>query len=367
MKIKKKVQEKEINTKIFKGTDGRYHYLYQITNLINGKYYVGMHSADQLDDDYDGSGWALKKAYEKYGKDKFEKEILEFCYSRKEVLELEASIVDQDFVDDSMTYNLVTGGQSPLYVSRETRNKMSNTWKERYKKMPHPFLGKFHSDEAKQRMSNARKGKRKGDKHPLYGKHHSDESREKMSKSRKGKVKSAEHRKHLSESHTGKVLKESTKEKLREINIGTKLVHRFVNGIIEKKKIEPEELNEYLNSGWLLGIGVKKNKVHRFVDGKKESIWILENELEKYLSEGWIRGRGTGFKAINKKGTVKVVLISEVDKYIEKGWKLGRGVKRFCISKEGKIKRVLFSELKSYLDDGWKRVINKKKINKIVE
>ena len=53
-----------------------YHYLYKITNTTNGKIYLGIHSTDNLDDGYFGSGTAFKKAITKYGKDNFIKDVL---------------------------------------------------------------------------------------------------------------------------------------------------------------------------------------------------------------------------------------------------------------------------------------------------
>lgn len=45
------------------------YYLYKTTNLINHKYYIGVHYSEDIDnDDYLGSGKHLKSAIKKYGK-----------------------------------------------------------------------------------------------------------------------------------------------------------------------------------------------------------------------------------------------------------------------------------------------------------
>ena len=53
------------------------HYVYEITNLVNGKKYIGKRSCKCPieDDKYMGSGYALKKAFDKYGKENFIKKI----------------------------------------------------------------------------------------------------------------------------------------------------------------------------------------------------------------------------------------------------------------------------------------------------
>lgn len=49
-----------------------YYLVYQITNLINEKIYVGCHSTRNKNDNYMGSGNAIKKAIKKYGKEELQ-------------------------------------------------------------------------------------------------------------------------------------------------------------------------------------------------------------------------------------------------------------------------------------------------------
>jgi len=40
----------------YRGNNNKFYYLYKIVNNINGKYYYGVHSTDDLEDGYAGSG-----------------------------------------------------------------------------------------------------------------------------------------------------------------------------------------------------------------------------------------------------------------------------------------------------------------------
>ena len=90
----------------------QHHLLYKITNKINGKYYIGVHSTDSIDDGYMGSGKLIKRAVEHYGPENFVREIVFRGESREEVLELEELIVSPEFVKLDESYNLSVGGSS---------------------------------------------------------------------------------------------------------------------------------------------------------------------------------------------------------------------------------------------------------------
>jgi len=87
-----------------------YYLIYQITNNINGRIYIGKHATDNIDDGYMGSDNLIRKALKKYGKENFTKQIL-FMLSSKETMDLkEAEIVTNDFVLVKSNYNLKPGG-----------------------------------------------------------------------------------------------------------------------------------------------------------------------------------------------------------------------------------------------------------------
>lgn len=57
------------------------YYIYKITNLLNGKIYIGQHKEPKNPEPlnrYMGKGLAIKEAITKYGKENFSKEILEY-------------------------------------------------------------------------------------------------------------------------------------------------------------------------------------------------------------------------------------------------------------------------------------------------
>lgn len=87
-----------------------YHFIYKTTNSLNGKYYYGAHSTENIDDGYLGSGVALKRAMQKYGKENFYREIIEFCNEENEMYLKEEKIVAEHYKKEEC-YNMNVGGK----------------------------------------------------------------------------------------------------------------------------------------------------------------------------------------------------------------------------------------------------------------
>lgn len=108
------------------------YYIYKITNLINGKTYIGQHKYKKIDDTYMGSGKILKNAIKKYGIDNFKKEIIESnILTRQEADEKEIYYILIERKNGKCEYNITDGGEG--------------------------FRGK-HTEETKKKISLASKG-----------------------------------------------------------------------------------------------------------------------------------------------------------------------------------------------------------------
>lgn len=84
--------------------------IYKITNTVNNKIYVGAHTTKNINDDYMGSGHALSRAKNKYGLEKFTKEILHIFDNEQDMWNKELEIVNEDFCRRTDNYNIRTGG-----------------------------------------------------------------------------------------------------------------------------------------------------------------------------------------------------------------------------------------------------------------
>ena len=154
------------------------------TCKIDNKFYIGMHSTDNLDDGYLGSGKKLWYSIRKNGLENHEKKILEFLPNRILLAEREKEIVNEQFLENPMCMNLQLGGGGGFHSEEhfkkfqaagvEAANQKLNelrkdpNWAESYSKSMSAALKKSYSD-----------GRIKG--FSWYGLKHSEETKQKMS------------------------------------------------------------------------------------------------------------------------------------------------------------------------------------------
>lgn len=164
--------------------------IYETTNLVDGKKYIGKHATNKNDDDYLGSGVYLKRAIRKYGKDNFSKTILFEFDSEEEMNRKEMQIIDDGIVDNSMYYNLAYGGQGGVIVLKKNHP----LYEETCKKISESKL-KNHTQNS-ERVKELHRQKMVG----MYGKKQSEHQKETVSKLLKGKKQTEEHKKNHNES-----------------------------------------------------------------------------------------------------------------------------------------------------------------------
>lgn len=176
-----------------------YGIIYMTTNLINGRRYIGQHKCKNENDNYLGSGKALLKAIELYGRKNFKRETLCIADSEEDLNRLEMEYIakynashDRNFynLNDGGKANRMSGENNPMYgrrgvlapsygrkISEEERQKRS----EAMKGDKNPWYGHVYSEEERKKFG------KKGEQHWNYGKHWDEEVKAKMSKAKKGK------------------------------------------------------------------------------------------------------------------------------------------------------------------------------------
>jgi hypothetical protein len=101
----------------------RYNFIYKTTCEVNNKYYIGMHSTDNLNDGYIGSGKKLWYYIQKYGRESFKFEILEFLPNRKLLSKREREIVNESLLTDASCLNMTLGGEGGFISEEQQRNR----------------------------------------------------------------------------------------------------------------------------------------------------------------------------------------------------------------------------------------------------
>lgn len=188
--------------------------IYKITNIINGKVYIGqsinikarwkdhVHTLNRNT----SHSTLLQRAWNKYKAENFTFEILELC-AEDMLDEVETKYIT---LYDSCNngYNIESGGNFNKCLSEETKQKLRES-----------HLGMFPSDDTKKKMSESKIGKNNN----MYGRSHSEESKRKMSESKKGKPgypRSDKQKEIARLANMGKIVSEETRRKIGEANKG---------------------------------------------------------------------------------------------------------------------------------------------------
>jgi group I intron endonuclease len=170
--------------------------IYKITNLINGKIYIGRSvnlKSRKSKHKTSITKTIISKAIQKYGHDNFKFEVIEYCECNI-LVEREQYYMDQFNPYDENGYNLLKdssyGGWTGMIHTPEARLKMSKSkkgiipWNKGKKDVQE------YSNETRKLMSE----NSIGEKNPFYGKKHSDETKNKISYKNKGKDHSHEYK-----------------------------------------------------------------------------------------------------------------------------------------------------------------------------
>jgi hypothetical protein len=124
--------------------------LYQTTNLLNFKIYVGVHKVADTprSRQYLGSGDKITAAIKKYGRKNFERITLAEFSCLEDAYSAEANLVNKEFVNRKDTYNVCLGGRGGVNFTEEMKVKLSMAKK-----------GKPRSDATKAKISAFNRGK----------------------------------------------------------------------------------------------------------------------------------------------------------------------------------------------------------------
>lgn len=171
----------------------KHNLVYKITNNLNGKIYIGVHSTNNINDNYMGSGIAIKAAIKKYGIENFTKEILVDYETAEIAYRLEKMLVNENFLKNRNTYNLNLGGVGGSLKGTRTawnkgkkfefkkRKPLSTAHKAILSAVKIGKPGHKHTEKHKKYMSSLYLG----ENNPFFGKQHSENTKNKISQATK--------------------------------------------------------------------------------------------------------------------------------------------------------------------------------------
>ena len=327
-----------------------YHYFYKITNNINGKYYYGIHSTENLNDGYMGSGSALKRAFKKEGKNNFSKEIIKFFDNRQDLEEYEKKIVNENLIYSEKCYNIATGGypnktigsvlvkgedgvcfrvfktdeefltSNLLHPSTNTVTAISNIDNKTYV----VDINEFYENKNLYHTHTTGKVAVKDENNKTMfinvQDYHQNKEKYKTFTSDKVLVKDVD-------GTTSMVYKNDERYINGELKLfwcgrkHTEETKNKIRKILKEKKHQQGEKNSQYGTCW--------------VNNGVENIRIKKEKLEEYITKGFVKGRFINNKTnikiknknkiwINKNGEIKFIYKSDLIEYVKNGWRYGK-------------------------------------------
>lgn len=238
-----------------------YGYIYLTTNMINDMKYIGQHSSPVFDKHYYGSGVLIKKALKEFGFDNFKCEVIEWCETFEELNEREKYWIHYYNADlNDNFYNKAIGGSNSKYCLRGIN---------------HPWYQRKHSEESIQKMSESKIG----ENNPMYGKHHSEETKRKIGDAQLGD-KNHMYGKSEESYWFNKHRDEETKRKISENRIKNKTASKENNPFYNKKHSDEDKKKMS-----------EASKDRKWINNGITNKRIKLNELESYIQDGWLIGR----------------------------------------------------------------------------
>jgi hypothetical protein len=130
--------------------------VYKVTEIDTGKYYIGVHRTNNLEDGYMGSGLLIQKLIKERGKENFRKDILftfdtpDPMWEKEEILVTAAMTTDKE-----NCLNLIKGGMWGHLKATERAAELARTSPEYRAKLRDKFIEVRSDPDYRKRMSES--------------------------------------------------------------------------------------------------------------------------------------------------------------------------------------------------------------------